>query len=405
MKKIINVLLITMLIVSISACNQLKKKTVKVGIQEGKDYLINIVNKFNDSRDIYEVEPVIIKGSDDEYYKQIKEMISNGSNKVDVVTMDITSVAEFADSGYLQSIDDLMKEKGYTQNDFIKEAMISGNYKGKQYTLPFYLDIGLLYYRKDIVKETEAKVLESGNYTYTDLSKLADKYNGEKDTKTGIVFQCDVDNGLMKTAVEFTNSFISLKNGLRILKMMVDAEFSPTDILYYSSTEIRDSFREGKTVFSIDVSDLYNDLINEEIETKLSKEQISIAPLPNGGVIDGYVAGINKNSSNLDGAWEFIRYIASEEGQKIITKEGKHIPGFHELLNDNDVMASNDMLKMDGFKNSMNMVLYRPVTEKYGKVSQDIQLNIHKYLSGIQELDYTTKQIEKLLKDYKITLK
>ncbi|GKX30426.1 sugar ABC transporter substrate-binding protein [Vallitalea longa] len=405
MKRIINLLLITaLIIISIGGCNQVKKKTVKFGVLTDKDYIINVIDEFNSSQDTYEVKPVIITGSEDETYKQVKKLISNGSSDVDVLSMDITWAGEFAGQGYLQPIDNLMQEKGYTQKDFVEEAMISGKYEGKQYTLPFYLDLSLLYYRKDIVKETEAKVLESGNYTYSDLSRLAEKYKGEKNTETGIVFQCNVNEGLTVTAAEFTNSFHML-SGLKSLKSMVDSEYTPNDILYYSDTETKDAFKDGKTVFTIDFSYLYNLLIEEKIETKLNKEQIGIAPLPNGGVIDGYVLGINKNSSNIEGAWEFIRYIASEEGQTTIAKEGKHIPGFISLATNSDIIASNEMLAVEGLKNALNVVINRPVSDRYTQISKEIQMNVHKFLSGAQELDYTKTKIEKLMEDNEVISK
>lgn len=406
MKKIINLLLITaLMIISIGGCNQAKKKTVKFGVLTDKDYITNVINQFNSSQDTYEVEPVIIKGSKDETHRKIEELMANGSSDVDVVSMDITWVGEFAGAGYLQSIDDLMNQKGYTKKDFVEEAMISGNHEGKQYTLPFFLDLGLLYYRKDIVKETEAKVLESGNYTYSDLSKLAEKYKGENNTETGVVFQCNVDEGLTVTAAEFTNSFHMLRNGLKTMKTMVDSEYTPNDILYYSDAEAKNSFKDGRAVFTMDFSYLYNLLIDEEVETKLNKEQIGIAPLPNGGVIDGYVLGINKNSSNIDGAWEFIRYISSEEGQSTIAKEGKHIPGFISLITNSEIIASNEMLDMDGLKNALNIVINRPISDKYTEISKKIQMNVHKYLSGTQKLDYTLSQIEKLMEDNKVISK
>ncbi|WP_304944360.1 extracellular solute-binding protein, partial [Vallitalea guaymasensis] len=274
-----------------------------------------------------------------------------------------------------------------------------------QYTLPFYLDLGLLYYRKDIVEETEAQVLESGNYTYTDLSKLADKYKGQENTETGFVFQSGVYEGLTINVTEFTNSFHTLKTGLETMKMFVDADYTPNDILYYNENDTNDAFIQGKTVFSRNwpyQSKLVN---NEQLQLNLKKEQIGIAPLPNGGVIGGYVLGINKNSSNKDGAWEFIRYISSEEGQKTIVIQGQHIPGYNSLLTDAEIMDSNELFKSQGYQNALDSSIVRPISDKYTTVSDTIQMNVHKYLSGAQDLGITIKELEKLITDNKIISK
>ncbi|GMQ63072.1 extracellular solute-binding protein [Vallitalea maricola] len=407
MKKLITTLLITTVIIaSIGGCEQAKKKVVKFGA--AADYYgetKSVIEQFNGSQDTYEVQLVELDGSNTDAHDKIKTSISRGSSDLDVISMDVTWAGEFAGGGYLEPIDVRMQEKGYKKTDFNEGAMKAGNYEGLQYTLPFYLDLGLLYYRKDIVEETEAKVLESGNYTYTDLSKLAEKYKGQENTETGFVFQSGVYEGLTINVTEFTNSFHTLKRGLETMKMFVDADYTPNDILYYNEKDTNDAFIQGKTVFSRNwpyQSKLVN---NEQLELNLKKEQIGIAPLPNGGVIGGYVLGINKNSSNKDGAWEFIRYISSEEGQKTIVIQGQHIPGYNKLLTDADIMDSNELFKSQGYKNALASSIVRPISDKYTTVSDTIQINVHKYLSGAQDLGITIKELEKLITDNKIISK
>ena len=407
MKKLITTLLITTVIIaSITGCEQAKKKVVKFGATA--DYYgetKSVIEQFNGSQDTYEVQLVELDGSNTDVHDKIKTSISKGSSDLDVISMDVTWAGEFAGEGYLEPIDVRMQEKGYKKTDFNEGAMRAGNYEGQQYTLPFYLDLGLLYYRKDIVEETEAQVLESGNYTYTDLSKLADKYKGQENTETGFVFQSGVYEGLTINVTEFTNSFHTLKTGLETMKMFVDADYTPNDILYYNENDTNDAFIQGKTVFSRNwpyQSKLVN---NEQLQLNLKKEQIGIAPLPNGGVIGGYVLGINKNSSNKDGAWEFIRYISSEEGQKTIVIQGQHIPGYNSLLTDAEIMDSNELFKSQGYQNALDSSIVRPISDKYTTVSDTIQMNVHKYLSGAQDLGITIKELEKLITDNKIISK
>lgn len=406
MKKLITTLLITTLIIaSIGGCEQAKKKVVRFGATA--DYYGEtkaVIDQFNQSQETYEVQLIELDGNDTDVHDKIKNSISQGSADLDVISMDVTLAGEFAGGGYLEPIDVRMQEKGYKKTDFNEGAIKAGNHEGQQYTLPFYLDLGLLYYRKDIVEETEAKVLESGNYTYGDLSKLAEKYKGQGNTETGFVFQSSVYEGLTINVTEFTNSFHTIKRGLETMKMFVDADYTPSDILYYNENDTNDAFIEGKTVFSRNWP-YQSNLVNNEQLSKLEKEQIGIAPLPNGGVIGGYVLGINKNSSNKDGAWEFVRYISSEEGQKNIVIKGNHIPGYNNLLTDADIIDSNELFKSQGFKNALASSIVRPISDKYTTVSDTIQINVHKYLSGAQDIGITIKELEKLISDNKIISK
>jgi multiple sugar transport system substrate-binding protein len=49
---------------------------------------------------------------------------------------------------------------------------------------------------------------------------------------------------------------------------------------------------------------------------------------------------------------------------------------------------------MDGFKNAVKNTIPRPVSAEYSKLSDTIQVNAHKYLSGSQDIDTTVLAIQ-----------
>lgn len=352
-----------------------------------------LIDAFNQSQEKYEVTWVQMTNDSAQMHDQLLNSLSSGSDEYDILSMDVVWAGEFAGAGYLEPIDVRMKESGLNKEDFNSGSMASGNYKGKQYTLPFFPDLGLLYFRKDIISEDDAAKLESGNYTYDDLYAMAEKYTGQGGTKYGFVYQSKQYEGLTVNVTEFTNSYQDIKGGLELMHKFATASFSPKDLLNYTEGETHTSFEQGAAVFARNWPYQFGRIKGAEDGVTVKVEDVGIAPLPNGGSVGGWLLGINKNSKNLDGAWEFIKFASGPEGQKIMSKEGGYLPGYNALLNDNEVKSSNAMLSYPGFQKALSSTIARPVSPEYSKVSDTIQVEAHKYLSSGQGLDQAAEAI------------
>ncbi len=143
------------------------------------------IDAFNESQEKYQVEWVEMTNDSAQMHDQLLTSLSSGSDEYDILSLDVVWAGEFAGAGYLEPIDVMMNEAGLNKDDFNAGSMASGNYKGKQYTLPFFPDLGLLYYRSDIVSDEDAEKLQNGNYTYEDLLAMSEKYMGEGGTTNG----------------------------------------------------------------------------------------------------------------------------------------------------------------------------------------------------------------------------
>ncbi|MBO2451090.1 extracellular solute-binding protein [Actinomadura barringtoniae] len=85
-----------------------------------------------------------VSPSSDLQYSQLKAAAESKSCAYDVFILDAPWTAEFARDGYI-------KELGHgdvdSPDDFFPPGLQMGAYQGRQYALPFNLDVGLLYYR------------------------------------------------------------------------------------------------------------------------------------------------------------------------------------------------------------------------------------------------------------------
>ena len=350
-----------------------------------------LIEEFNKSQSKYKVEWVQMTNDSGQMHDQLMTSLSAKSSEYDVISMDVVWAGEFAAAGYLNPIDKDMYAAKLDKKLYNAGSMSAGNYMGKQYTLPLFPDLGLLYFRSDIVSATEAAKLVSGKYTYNDLAAMAKKYKGKGGTTDGFVYQSKQYEGLTCNVTEFTGAFKDVKAGLETMKTFTTSSFVPKDILNYTEAETANSFVNGKSVFARNWPYQYANLT-----ASVKPSQVGIAPLPKGSTVGGWILGINKNSKNAAGAFEFIKYASGWTGQMIMSRLGAHLPGYNYLLN--DARVGNPMLQIEGFKNAIKTTISRPVTPQYSKTSDIIQVNVHKYLSGGQNLDTTVKNVNGALK-------
>lgn len=369
-----------------------EKVTVKFAVQaDSTDALNQIVKAFNEKSEKYQVEPIVMTNDSGNMHDQLLNSLSSKSGEYDVISMDVVWAGEFAAAGYLSPLDTLIKDKGWLPTDFNAGSMASGKYKGKNYVLPYFSDLGFLYFRKDIVSADDAKKLEAGDYTWSDLLKMSESYMGQKGTKYGIAYQSKQYEGLTCNLNEFTANWTDIKGGLEMMKKFTDSKATPKDILVYTEGESQAAFTNGESVFLRNWPYVNGMVAAGDQAIKL--DQVGYAPLPNGGTVGGWILGINANSANMDGAKEFLTFIAGPEGQKINATVGSYMPGFNALLSDSAVLASNALLTNTGFQNALKSTIARPVVANYSEVSDEIQIKAHEYLSGNGKLEDSVKAI------------
>jgi multiple sugar transport system substrate-binding protein len=420
MKKIFSILLVAIMILSLVAGCQnepaeettettaattvaettaapMEKTAVKFAVQaDSTDALNQLIAAFNETSDLYTVESIVMTNDSGNMHDQLLNSLSSKSGEYDVISMDVVWAGEFAAAGYLQPVDELIQANGWLPTDFNAGSMASGKYKGKNYVLPYFPDLGFLYYRSDIVSAEDAAKLQSGDYTWADLLEMAKAYKGEKDTKYGHVYQSSQYEGLTCNLNEFTANWTDIKGGLEMMNAFTTSGVTPDDILVYTEGETHNAFLNGESVFARNWP--YMNGMAASGDYTVKGDQVGYAPLPAGGTVGGWIIGINANSTNKEGAEAFLTFISGPEGQKINATVGSYLPGFNALLEDADVLASNALLTNEGFANALAKTIARPVVANYSEVSDTVQIKAHEYLSGNGDLDAAVEAITNALK-------
>ena len=403
MKKLLVVLLAMMMLFTLAGCGQKAEETTAQETAPATEKVVikfaaqgdstpatqASIDAFNASQDKYEVQWVDMSNDSGAMKDALKTSLSAGSSDYDVISMDVCWAGEFAAAGYIQPIDELIKAAGLKMSDFNAGSMSAGTYNAKTYALPFFPDLGVLFFRKDIVSADDAAKLVAGDYTYADILAMAEKYKGQGGTTEGYLFQAKQGECLVCNAAEFTAGWTDVENGLVAFKALTDSSATPADILNYAEGET-EAFMNGVAVFA------RNWPYMNGCATTLTADQIGYAPLPGGSCVGGWLLGINKNSANVEGAFEFAKYLATD-GQVVQATQGGHLPGYNATLADSSVLAANPMLTDAGFKAALATTVSRPVSSNYAEASDAIQISVHAYLSGDAELADTVAAVNAAL--------
>ena len=363
---------------------------------DGNGAVEAVIEGFEKSQDKYKVKWVTASNDTDQTRSQLNTAFSAGSSEYDLVSIDTVWAGDMAAAGYIEALDSYMMKAKRSPANYNKGSIQAGTYNAKTYALPLYPDFGVIYFRSDIVSEEDAAKLRSGDFTWDDLLAMAETYKGQGGTKTGFTFQANQYEGLVCNANEYTANFTDVKGGLESMKKIVDSDATPDDILVYQESEAANSYVNGDTVFSRNWPYVWG-LLGAE-GAAVTQDQTDIAPIPGGSCIGGWLLAMNAKSEHKDGAWEFLDYFTSLEGQRIFCSKGGYVPGFNDALEDADVKAANQLLGKEGFMKALENTIARPSSDKYEELSDALQISIHKFLSGESDLDGTTTEVEGLLK-------
>ena len=182
-----------------------------------------------------------------------------GDDSLDVVYMDVTWTPKFAAAGWLLPLDDVFRPEELSA--LLPRAVDAGRYRGHLYRIPVRTDVGLLYYRRDLLEEAGIAPPE----TFEDLAGAARRLQTPPD-RWGFVWQGSQYEGLtcvfleiLRGAGGFWVDPESLEVGLDRREAVAALEFlrrsrlvdaiSPPGVTSLKEDDSRRLFQDGRAVF------------------------------------------------------------------------------------------------------------------------------------------------------------
>ncbi|MDI6600254.1 MAG: ABC transporter substrate-binding protein [Thermoanaerobacteraceae bacterium] len=364
-----------------------------------------LIKQFEEENPNIKVDFQEMPWSTDDQHNAYVTALQAQDSSIDVVAMDVIWTAEFASAGWLLPLGDKFPQS--ERDKFLSGPLEAVTYNGEIYALPEYTDAGVLYYRKDIISTPPQ--------TWEELMEMSKENIGKNGIRYGIVFQGNQYEGLVCDALEFihgnggdvldSNGNVVLNSpqsveGLKEMVSLVEEKIAPEGVTTYMEEDARNVFQQGDALFMRNWPYAWAVVNGDDSPVK---GKVGIAPLPHGPngkagapTLGGWNLAVSKYSKHPDEAYKFIEFMCSDAGQKTTALVGGNLPTRKAIYNDPEVLAKNPFYK-DLF-NAFISARPRPVSPFYPQISDSMQINFHKALTGNITAEEAIANVEKDIK-------
>ncbi len=345
------------------------------------------------------------------HHDQLVAAFSGAANAPHVVASDVIWTAEFAHNGWVEDLTGQFYD-AYDRAAFLGPARDSATYRLRIWGVPWYTDVGVLFYRKDLLEKSG---FDSPPRSWDQLTAMARQVMDDSQVRHGFVFQGAEYEGGTANAVEYIwnaggevvreelwvtsvlrgtleeNDAVTIKSdeaaaGLNLARRLIDDGIAPAAVQSFREQEALEAFLSGDAVFLRSwpyVQGLVRD-------SGLTSAQIGVSALPGAtteqvgySCLGGWNLMVNARATADEqaAAWEFIRYLTAPEQQKQQALQAGLLPILESLYEDPEILAGVPVAALG--KDMMSTRLrVGPMSPFYTEVSSQIATAFHRVLAG-----------------------
>ena len=347
--------------------------------------------------------------------QQYRQQFAAQSSDYDCYQMDMIWPGILADFAV-----DLKPALGDGLADFIPNLIQNNTVGDKLVAIPWFTDVGLLYYRTDLMQKYSQQVPT----TWDELEQAAKAIqDGEKASNpqfVGYMWQGAAYEGLTCDGIEWqasqgggtiveSDGTVSINNPKAIAaferaKSWIGA-ITPTSVTNATEDQTLQQFIAGSAAFSRNWPYQYG---SSQDPASAVAGKVAVAPLPKGNDPDDKSSGclgaenimVSTFSKSPDAAIEFVRYMTSAGVQRSYAIERANVPCRLSVFDDPDLIAAQKFISdLKPIFQGDSVVRPSTVTgEKYADVSQSYFQNLNAVLAGSMSASDAVKKIESDIK-------
>ena len=362
---------------------------------------------------IYVREEILPASSDDQHQFYVINLAA-GADDFDIIDMDIVWVPEFARAGWLTRLSPTITEAEVSA--LFAPAVSADRLDGTLYGVPWFVDVGVLYYRQDLLQRYGFEPPETFEELVTQARVILD---GERDPAlTGFVWQGLQYEGLVCTALEFirgnggrvlasaTTSALTETETLEALRwvgaLIRTHEVTPPTVTTITEEPARQLFQSGRAIFMRNWPYAWP-LVSEPPSPVAGRVGVITVPHFEGHssvpTLGGYHLGINARSPHPDEAAAFIRFMIREAQQRAVLLRMGRLPAHRGVYDDAEILTAAPHLR--GLVSALEQAQPRPVTPYYLMISQVLQPELSAVVAGLRSpeeaMELAAGQIDRLL--------
>lgn len=334
-----------------------------------------------------------------------------GRDAPHVIAGDVIWTAEFAHNGWVEDLTNQFYD-AYERATLLAPALKSATHRLRIWGVPWYTDVGVLYYRKDLLAGSG---FTTPPQTWDELARMAGQVMKDAQISHGFVFQGAEYEGGTANAVEYiwgaggevvegklwvtsvlrgtleetdavTINSEEAAAGLDLARRLIADGVSPAEVTTFREKEALDAFLAGDAVFLRSWPYVQGMLQS----SGLSKEQVGVSALPAASAenvgyscLGGWNLMVNADSGRKEqaAAWELIRFMTAPSQQKRLALEAGLLPVLESLYEDPEILAAVPVAAL-GKETMSTRLRVRPMSPFYPQLSSEIANAFHGVLKG-----------------------
>ena len=312
-----------------------------------------------------------------------------GDSPYDILFSDVVWIPKFAAAGWLVDLSDRVSDADLA--DFLEADVAAGLYQGGLYRMPFRSDMGMLYYRTDLLEQVGLDPPE----TFADLIAASEAIQDQTDVNWGFSWQGLQYEGLVTNFVELVAGYggfwidpetlavgLDQPAGIRateFMKTVIDQGISPPGVTNYVEEDSLRQFENGNVAFIRNWPYVWAEANREGSPVA---DNIALKPMVHddgqlpAACLGGWGFGISSTTPHPEEAWRVVEFFTSSDAMKDFVTEFAYVPSRRALFTDPDVLAAYPHYEQ--LLEVAETAIPRPPVGQYAQVSDILQ----RYLSA-----------------------
>jgi multiple sugar transport system substrate-binding protein len=354
------------------------------------------------------VREELLPADSDRQHQYYAMNLDGGKAPFDLLGIDTIWAQEFAKAGWIAPLDELLTPT--EQEEFFPGPIKAATFNGRLYAVPWYVDAGVLYYRRDLLDRHGFEPPR----TWLELAHIAKVVlEAEQNSAlAGFLWQGKQYEGLMCVALEvlrsngtdlWTGDRDRAEYGLRFLRETIATHrITPLSTSMADEESTRLIFGEGHALFMRNWPYAWS-LLQQEGSPVRGK--VGVVPLPafsgfsSAPVLGGWMLAMPNSSPHREVVGELISFLTSPDAQRKVAVELGYNPVRRALYADESLLELRPLLK------DLYPILLearpRPVTPYYLLLSQAVQPEISAVVVGRKSpkeaLDAIRRRVDQIM--------
>lgn len=353
------------------------------------------------------IEP--IPNSSDLAHQFFLTALEGESDDFDLFILDVIWVAEFTRAGWMADLSEAFPPE-QIRSEFLPGAADAVIIGGRTMAIPWYVDVGLLYTRTDLVPHPPR--------TYAELIAFAKAAREKDPALAGYVWQGRQYEGLSCNAFEaiwghggepLEGDRILLETeeaeaGLAYLRELLVSGVSPPSTLSAAEEESRRVFQAGRAVFMRNWPYAWAEAQapGSPIRGKVAATPLpTLSGEPGAGTLGGWQIALNVHArpAHRKAALALIAHLTSEEANLMLATDYGRNPARRSLYDSEALKRRAPFIA--GLRDALSRARARPKTPYYNLLSDTLQGEFSAAISGVRSperaLERAQQQVDRMV--------